>query len=378
MSERNDDDWEAFLRWKSEQQHDPEPAPDTSGLSVGELTSGSRRVEFDPPHSDRPVQLSPAADTSLRGGTRTRWLIPVTVLSLLLLAAGGGVWVVQSQREQARAIEAVEASIMAIGVVTVQDAQEIAFAKEAYDALDSDLAARVTNASVLGDALDQLTVRLEEVSAAQGAIDRAVTNPTCSNALFALPKYELLDRAQRDMLRDADSVLVTAANCEEESAAAAMWEPRLRPPQTSLDALAARMDEAERKRNLLRLEGEWWEGPEETSAGQCEHWIYPDFTNLAEDSMEYVEFSLSLLDEDGAVQPDVNDAQENTVRVVGPIGPGARYRQAGSGFALTYDCLTFTGLQLNSVVIQWAGGSLDTISDGNVRCAKSWGGECEG
>lgn len=379
MSERKDGDWEEFLRWKSEQQHNAEPAPGTTGESVGEPTSEPEPVDYAPPHIHGPAQPGPAVDTSLPDGTKPRWLTPAAlVLSVLLLAVGGGVWVVHSQREQAQAVEAVEASIMAIGAVTVQDADAIASANEAYVALDPDLAARVTNASVLGDAIDELRLQLEDVSAAQEAIDRAVTSSTCSNALFAVPKYARLDDAQMDMLRDADSVLDAAAKCEEESGAVVVSEPSGQPPQTSAGVLMARMEEAERKRNLLRLEGEWWEAPEDTSAGQCEHWIYPDFTNLSEDSMEYVAFNVSLLDEAGVVQTDVNDAQEHTLRVVGPIGPGARYRQAGSGFALTYDCLELSGLRLNSVIIQWASGSLDTISDGNVRCAKSWGGECEG
>lgn len=379
MSERKDGDWEEFLRWKSEQQHNAEAAPGTSGQSVGEPTSEPGPVDYAPPHIQRPIQPSPAADTSLPGGTKTRWLTPAAiVLSVLLLAVGGGVWVVHSQREQAQAIEAVEASILTIKAVTVQDADVIASANEAYEALDPELAARVSNASVLGDAIDELRLQLEDVSAAQQAIDRAATSTNCSNALFAVPKYERLDDAQKAMLRDADSVLDAAAKCEEESDAVAVSEPSGQPPQTPSSVLDARIEEAERKRNLLRLEGEWWEGPEETSAGQCEHWIYPDFTNLSEESMEYVEFSVSLLDEAGVVQTDVNDVQEHTLRVVGPIGPGARYRQAGSGFALTYDCLELSGLRLNSVIIQWASGSRDTIGDGNVRCAKSWGGECEG
>lgn len=317
--------------------------------------------------------------TSPRGHRRKPSLLTKVVAALLIVCLGAGGWFTYSRWMDRRAIERVEAAIASIGEVSAIDEETIGSVEAAYASLSGDLAGRVRNVNELEEARKTLDALLAEVTTTQEAINRAAAAASCSNVLYAQMKYEALEPEQVTKLDGVEAMLTAAEGCASklEEAKAAYSPPP--PPSLSMGAVLKQGEEAERKRNLLRLDGEWFSSARDETSGFCEYWIEPEFTNISSDPMQHIEFMFTLVNSANRPEADTEGDREHVIGISGPIGPGMSYRpRSDLGFQLTYGCGDDLGLAIQQATVTWPDGSDDTLDWSALQCSKSFSKECEG
>lgn len=217
--------------------------------------------------------------------------------------------------------------------------------------------------SALEEAQKEMSLLLLEIKYTQEAIGRTATNDGCENVRYAHGLFLRLNGEQEQRITGAAEMLKRVRECQRE--------------QAQSEAAAAAAEES-RKRNLIRLEGEWWYEAEVTKDGHCTYRIQPEFSNLSDRTMNYVTFTVGLINEVGDAEADLAGVTKQTLRVTGPFVAGQAYKQDDSDFALTYRCSDLRGFAVEKATIEWSNSETETVHGRYLRCSTSWGSECEG
>jgi len=340
VSEHPDHEWQEFQRWKASRDASPRPSPVTA-----------------PPH----VLHGPDLPPPVRKRRRPWLVVGITAAATVALGVGSvlGIDAISSAQED-RAVAEVETLISHVGhPVSLDDSDAVNAASVAYFELSEDLRSRVSNAQALLDASDVLTRQIAKVAKVQTAID-AVSGPDDCNAIItAADEHSSLTIRESQEIEDPYDALGNATRCR---------------AQRYAD------DEARKTRlsNLIRLNGDWYRDSRETAERGCNYFVTPNFTNLSDKRLDYVWFTIHFVNRLGDTEAAVDGRANADLRVIGPIEPGATYRNQDVGFMLNYGCGAVDGLSVDRVIVQYANGARETVEANQLRCAKSWSKECEG
>lgn len=363
------DEWEEFQRWKAAQ--DPTTAPfdvDKPMPSVAAAAPSYAASPSVPAHRGSPdARTTTPVEVAKRSTRHTSRNAIVAAITVLVLAAVGiAIYNLPSSAET-RLVAGVERQIEGIGTVTLARLAAVDAAAAAYERLGPELQAQVSNSQSLEAAVAKVANLVGEVEATQSAIDLAISNGDCESAIAAKAHYEELDPTQRARTDKVSHVLFAVAGCEaaEQAEEAEVEE-------------AARAAEEKRKRNLIRVSGEWWSQANSDPDEGCDYFVTPKFKNLSKKTLNYVWFDVSFTNKVGDIAPGVDGETAHSLRLVGPIKPGKSYDDKEYGFTLNYGCGEPEGLLINNVKIEYKDGTQETFDWEYLRCAKSWHKTCEG
>lgn len=355
-----------------------DPRPDVPRNPGPATTGGRTPIDFSPPiaqprTSAPPPGAPPTQRQPIRPETGAprrrigRWLAIGVVAAI---AVGVSVGVGQYYRAQAddAAVASVEQRIKAVTTVTVASAEQIRSAQHDYDALRSELQARVSNHGVLVAAHDALAVQMEEVVLAQAAIDTWREHELCALAYTATTKYDKLDADQQALIDGGADLTHAVAECDTEAQARRAQEAK----ESAAQQAARSVAEEERKHNLIEISGDWYqEHPDYTGPG-CLYWVTPIFTNVSNKLINYVWFDVSFVNRVGHQADDITGTYTHTLRIVGPIKKGETHDETDYGFDLIYSCGEVVGIQIESVTIEYGSGYWETIEPGYLQYAAPW------
>lgn len=350
-------------------------------------TGGRPPVDFSPPAAARPT---PSSYTTARYGgppqyqappsqhplgtseTRPRrgigrWVVTGLIGIVVIAAAVGGGMYYSAQADTA-AVTQVEQSIGAVTTVTVASTEQIRRAQDQYDALSPELQARVNNHEVLLAAHEELAAQMDQVVLAQSAVDAWREHEICGLAYSAESKYEKLDADQQALIEGGADLTDAISECDAEAKARRAQEDR------DIAARKAQRSAAEedRKHNLIEISGNWYEEVPQYAGPGCLYWVAPTFTNISNKVINYVWFDVSFINRVGHLADDINGIYTHTLRIVGPVKRGETHDETEYGFDLVYSCGEVTGLQIESVTIEYNNDAWETIDGSYLQYTGPW------